>query len=244
MQDLARLAALVELERRNPQAFLVDVARAGADAVAADIGVMDGRADIGDDPVAVEDRGQHGDVEEVPGREPGIVGDQHVAGSDAVVEAADQVGAGERQRVDVAGRAGIGLRHHAAAPVEQRHREIAGFAHDRAEGDALQRLGALVDDADQVGPEDFELDAVHDDQSFGNPSGDDAADLVDRRRPARRDGGGGLAFLDDRRAGDGLPGRERLAVVDRASPRRRSTRERAARCSDVAGRIGKRRWRG
>ena len=66
----------------------------------------------------------------------------------------------------MAGRAGIGLRHHAPAPVEQRHREIAGLAHDRAEGDALQRLGALVDDADQVGPEDFELDAVHADQSF------------------------------------------------------------------------------
>jgi hypothetical protein len=79
--------------------------------------------------------------------------------------AESQVGAGERQRIDVAGRAGIGLRHHAPAPIEQRHRKIAGLAHDRAEGDALQRLGALVDDADQVGPEDFELDAIHD-QSF------------------------------------------------------------------------------
>ena len=111
--------------------------------------------------VAVEDRRQHRDVEEMPGREPGVVGDQHVARLDAVVEAAHQVRAGERQRIDVAGRAGIGLRHHAPAPIEQRAGEIAGLAHDRAEGDALQRLGPLVDDADQVGPEDFELDAVH-----------------------------------------------------------------------------------
>ena len=161
VQDLARLAALVELERRNPEAFLMHVARAGADAVAADIGVVNGRADIGDHFVAVEDRREHGNVEEMPGRKPGIVGDQHVAGDDAIVETPDQMGAGDRQRVDVAGRAGIGLRHHAPAPVEQCAGEIAGLAHHRAEGDALQRLGALIDDADQVGPEDFQLDAVH-----------------------------------------------------------------------------------
>ena len=137
------------------------VAGAGADAVAADVGVVDGRADIGEDAVAVEDRRQHGDVEEVPGRQPGIVGDDHVAGLEIVGEDANEMRAGNRQRIDVAGRAGVGLRHHAAAPVEQRAGEVAGLAHHRAEGDALQRLGALGDDADQVGPQDFELDAVH-----------------------------------------------------------------------------------
>src|SRR3981081_2979235 len=44
---------------------------------------------------------------------------------------------------------------------------------------------------------------------------DDAADLVDRGRPAWWNGGGGLALLDDRGAGDGLPGRKRPAVIDR-----------------------------
>ena len=110
----------------------------------------------------VEDRRQHGDVEEVPGRQPRIVGDEHVAGLERLRrERLDEVLAGGGQRVDVAGRAGDGLRHHAAAPVEQRVGEVAGLAHDRAEGDALQRLGLLVDDADQVAPEDLELDAVH-----------------------------------------------------------------------------------
>ena len=161
MQDLARLAAPVELERRNPQALLVHVAGAGADAVAADIGMVDGRADEGDRLVAVEDRRQHGDVEEMPGRQPRVVGHQNVARLDAVVEPAHQMGAGDRQRIDVAGCAGIGLRHHAPAPVEQRAGEVAGLAHHRAERDALQRLGPLADDADQVRPEDFELDRVH-----------------------------------------------------------------------------------
>ena len=61
----------------------------------------------------------------------------------------------------MAGRAGIGLHNHAPALVEQRAGEVAGLAHDRTEGDALQRLGPLGDDADQVRPEDFELDAIH-----------------------------------------------------------------------------------
>ena len=74
VQHRARLASVVELQRRNPEAFFMHVAGAGADAVAADVGVMNGRADIGEDAVAVEDRRQHRDVEEMPGREPGIVG--------------------------------------------------------------------------------------------------------------------------------------------------------------------------
>jgi hypothetical protein len=96
------------------------VAGAGADAVTADVGVMNGRADIGEDAVAVEDRRQHRDVEEMPGREPGIVGRDDVARLEIVGEDANEMRAGNRQRIDVAGRAGVGLRHHAAAPVEQR----------------------------------------------------------------------------------------------------------------------------
>ena len=71
------------------------VAGAGADAVAADIGVVDGRADIGEQLLAMEDRRQDSDVEEVPGREPGVVGDQHVAGLAAVLEQAHKMRAGE-----------------------------------------------------------------------------------------------------------------------------------------------------
>ena len=87
--------------------------------------------------------------------------------------------AGGGQRIDVAGRAGVGLGHHAAARVEQAAGQVAGLAHDRAEGDALQRLGLLADDADQVRPEDLEFDAVH--LSSSVVGGHDAADL----RPPR-----------------------------------------------------------
>ena len=62
--------ALIELEHGDPQAFLVHVARAGAHAVAADIGVMDGRAEEADELALVERRHDDGDVEEVAGGEP------------------------------------------------------------------------------------------------------------------------------------------------------------------------------
>ena len=69
--------------------------------------------------------------------------------------------AGGGQRIDMSGRAGDGLSHHAALGVEDRGGEIAGLAHDRAEGDALQRACLLAHRADQIAPEDLQLDAVH-----------------------------------------------------------------------------------
>src|SRR3954468_11108077 len=74
--------------------------------------------------------------------------------------------AGSRKRVDVAGRSGDRLRHHAAAAIEQRIGQVSGFAHDRREGDALQRLGLLAHNADEIAPNDLELDAIHVSYSF------------------------------------------------------------------------------
>ena len=161
MQHRARLAGVVEFQRRNPEPFFVHVAGAGTNSVSADVGVMNRRSDIGEDAIAVEDRRQHRDVEEMPGRQPRVVGGDHITRPQIVGENAHEMRARNRQRIDVTGRAGVGLRHHAAAPVEQRARQIARFAHHRTESNALQSLGALGDDADQVGPEDFEFDAVH-----------------------------------------------------------------------------------
>ena len=138
------------------------VARAGADAVAADIGVMDGRAEIGDDPSFAENRGDDGDVEEMAGGQPRIVGDQDVALGQAVGrEFLNEMRAGGGQRVDMAGRAGHGLGDHPAFAVQQGAGEIACFAHHGAESDALQGAGLFAGRADQVAPEDFELDTVH-----------------------------------------------------------------------------------
>ena len=128
--------------------------------------------------------------------------------------------AGGGQRVDVAGRAGDGLGDHAAARVEQAAGQVAGLAHDRAEGDPLQRLGLLADDADQVRPEDFELDAVHAHAPV-RPSPSTQPIPSTTAVPARRQDDGGLALLDDRRAVDALahaPGRR----GHRPAPGRRS----------------------
>ena len=61
-------------------ALLEHVPAAGADPVAADVGVVDGRAEEGDHPLALNTGHQHGDVEELPGGLVGVVGDQDVAG--------------------------------------------------------------------------------------------------------------------------------------------------------------------
>ena len=58
------------------------------------------------------------------------------------------------------GCAGDGLGDHPPAAVEHGVGEVAGLAHDRAEGRALQRLGLLVDGGDQALPEDLQLDGI------------------------------------------------------------------------------------
>ena len=151
----------VELADRDPQALLEHVPAARADAVAADVGVVDGRAEEGDDPPVLEHRHEHRDVEELAGRLVRVVRDQHVAGGQRVGRVLVEDGRGaERERVDVAGRAGHRLRHHPGPAVEHGVGEVAGLPDDRAEGGPLERLGLLVHRGDQALPQDLELDGV------------------------------------------------------------------------------------
>lgn len=199
MQQFVGLSGVVEFAGRDPQPFLMHIPCTRADAVAADIGVMNGRAHIGDQPAVHEDPAEHGDIEEMSRRDPGVVGDQHIAFHQLVGKAPGQCETGSRQRIDVPGRARVGLRHHPPAHIEQSRSQIARLAHDRAEGDALQRLGLFGDDADQVRPEDFALDAVH----CLNLRGfcDDAPGLAEFGVPAWMNDDGGLTLLDDGGAG-------------------------------------------
>ncbi len=144
------LAGFIEFQRRDPQAFLVDVAGPGADAIAADIGVVDGRPDVADQALLPEHRTEHCDVEEVAGGHPWIVGDHDVARRQLSLEQLRQGLSGHGQRIDVPGRAGVGLGEHPAAGVEKAAGQVSGFTHDRTEGDPLQGLGLFADDADQV----------------------------------------------------------------------------------------------
>src|ERR1700730_14431557 len=53
-----------------------------------------------------------------------------------------------------------------AAAIEQGIGEVPRLTHNGAEGDALQSLGLLADNADEIAPDDLELDAVHVSYSF------------------------------------------------------------------------------
>ena len=57
----------------------------------------------------------------------------------------------------MAGRAGDGLRHHAALGVEQPDRKITGLTHRGGEGGAQQRLRLLLDDGEQAVPDHLQL---------------------------------------------------------------------------------------
>ena len=80
----------------------------------------------------VEARRGDDEVVEVPGAHPGIVGDVGVARLHGVEpEMGDEVLDRLRHGVDVARRAGDGLRQHASLAVEDAGRQVARLAHDR-----------------------------------------------------------------------------------------------------------------
>ncbi len=156
------LAASHELADRDPQALLEHVARTRADAVPADVGVVDRRAEEGNDTARTPRGHEHGDVEQLPGRLVRVVRDEDVARLDAFERILLEHRTGrDRQRVDVPRGPGDRLRDHAPAAVEQGVREVAGLANDRAERRALERPCLLVDRADEALPQDLELNGVH-----------------------------------------------------------------------------------
>ena len=159
---LDRHAGLVQLEHRDEQALLEHLARIGGEPAAADVERMAAVAEQRDHTITFEDRGHDGDVVELRGGLPGVVGDQHVARAQAVdgVLGQKMMHAGGH-RVDVPGRAGDRLGDHAPAPVEHAGRQVARLAHDRGERGAHQSRRLLVDHADQAVPQHLEHELVH-----------------------------------------------------------------------------------
>src|SRR6185437_3860173 len=74
------LAAGHELGDRYPEPFLEDVACPGADAVPADVGVVNGRAEEANDPVRSPGRDEHGDIQQLAGGPVGVVRYQDISG--------------------------------------------------------------------------------------------------------------------------------------------------------------------
>ncbi len=155
------LAGVHQLADRDPQTLFEHVARTCADAVSADVGVVDGGSEEGDDLAAAEHRIQHGDVEQLPGRLVRIVGDQHVAFDQRLGRVLlEHRRRGASQRVDVSRCAGDCLGDHPATLVEHCVGQVAGLADDGGEGRALQRAGLFVDRGDEALPQHLELDRI------------------------------------------------------------------------------------
>ena len=143
----------------DADALLEHLPRVRPEAAPADVHDVTGVGEQPDQPVAVEGRRHHRDVVQMPGGEPRVVGDEHVAGFHGVHrvfgdEMPDALGHG----VDVPRRAGYRLRQHAALAVEHPGGEVAGLPHTGGKRGAHQRLRLLLDDRDQAVPHDVLVD--------------------------------------------------------------------------------------
>ena len=158
-QRLIDDALIDQLQHRDVEPLHEDVGGIRPETDAADIHQMAG-AGKQRDRLAILEAGRGDDeVVEMAGPHPGIVGDVGVArlhrlDREMRDEMLDRLGHG----IDVARRTRHRLRQHAPLEVEHTGREVAAFAHDRAEGRAQQHLRLLFDHGDQPVPHDLQID--------------------------------------------------------------------------------------
>jgi hypothetical protein len=160
-QGLVRRPRVVQLGDRDEQPLLEHLARIGRQPAAADVDRVTRAAEEAHELAAVERGTDDREVVELARRLPRIVRDQHVAGRQLIRRVDRQeVLHRRRERVDVTRCAGVRLREHPAARVEERRGEVAGLAHDRREGRAHEGRRLLVHHGDEPRPEDLEGDRV------------------------------------------------------------------------------------
>ena len=227
---------------RYPETLLVQLARVGSEAPSADVDHVRCRgeeADEGPGLVAVraagpvravleEHRSGHGDVVEVAGALPRVVGEVHIAGAHALgPDLVDEVAQGGSHGVDVARRPGDGLGDHAALRVEHSRREVAGLPHRRRERGPHQGQGLLFDHGDQAVPHDLHGDLVL--GAEGRPAQGRVTGVLsgsrdpegqvglDHRGVPGSDHRRGLVLDDQGRAGHGVTGRKFGALVQGGS---------------------------
>ena len=125
-------AALGKFHDRKIEAFFINAGRIGPEPAPADIDDMSG---TGEEPYqrAVVERGcDHGDVVQMPGAFPWIIGDVDVAFKDVVApDPADEVRHRIGHRVHMSGRACHGLCQHLTVGVIDPCGQIPGFADGR-----------------------------------------------------------------------------------------------------------------
>ena len=145
---LAPPALLVEFQRRNADALLVDLGSAGV------VGPVRGAADVAlvravdrpeHQPVAVEDRHERRQVRQMVAAAVGIVQQVDVARPDAALEELVHRLGRERQRADM-DRHMLGLGDQPSVRIAQRGREVAARVEDLRVGRAQHGLAHLLDD--------------------------------------------------------------------------------------------------
>ena len=117
---------------------------------------MAGGGEEGDELLAQEHRRHHHVVKQVPGAEPRVIGDEHVAGlHGGLREVPEEMPDGSGHGVDVARRAGHRLGDHVAGWIRDSGGKIARLTRDGAEGGAQQRLGLFFHHRDEAVPHDL-----------------------------------------------------------------------------------------
>ena len=158
-ERLVRPSRLEASDDRDIEAFLEHRAPFRAHAEPADVDDMRGIGEQPDDPALAERRAHDRQVVQMAGAEPGIVGDEVVALAHRLHRKfREEMSDALHHGIDVARRAGDGLREHPAVEVEDAGGEIARLANGGGEGGADHRLRLLLDDGDQAVPHDLPLD--------------------------------------------------------------------------------------
>ena len=143
---------------RDPEALLEDLAAEGRVEGAPDVRPVGGDRDEPDEGAAGEDRGRHGDVLEVAGADPRVVGDDEVAFAPVRrrVLGEERV-EGPGQGADEGGARDRGLGEGPSVPIEHHHREVLRLADGDGVGGADHGRRRLVHDREEPAPDDLDV---------------------------------------------------------------------------------------
>ena len=158
-QGLVHPAAIDQLQEGQREPLHEDIGAVGPEADPAEIDDMAGAGEEPDEPAVMKGRGGDDEIVQMPGPLPGIVGAIDIALRHGLRrEGLDEMAHRFRHGIHMARRAGHGLGQHIALEIEDSRREVAGLAHDGAEGRAQQSLGLLLDHGEQPVPHDLAPD--------------------------------------------------------------------------------------
>ena len=155
---LIRRAGIEAFHDRDIEPFFENAAPFRAHAKAANINDMRGIGEKPDNLAATKGGRDHGQVMQMPGREPRVIGDVvitwlHAGGGEFRQEVAHRF----RHGIHMARRAGYGLGQHAPLQVKDAGGKITRFAHRGAEGSADHGLRLFFHHRDQAIPLDLAL---------------------------------------------------------------------------------------